>query len=88
MRVGLCMCLCLCRCLCRTLQWIYLFCLLFYLVLMLMSLVKTRLDRARIPDLIFLCERCSQKCERGSQVVYAVFIAGTKIEDAMNQTRD
>ena len=33
----------ICRCLCRTLQWIYLFCLLFYLVLMLMSLVKTRL---------------------------------------------
>ena len=40
MLVVLCLCLCLCRCLCRTLQWISLFCLLFYLVLMLMSLTR------------------------------------------------
>ena len=33
----------ICRCLCRTLQWISLFCLLFYLVLMLMSILRTRL---------------------------------------------
>ena len=44
MLVVLCLFLCLCQRLCSTLQWISVFRLLFYLLLMLMSLVRTRLE--------------------------------------------